>query len=59
MIKTHDQSVEMNQNLNWRYIPDHPYRILITAGTGYGKTIFLLNLIKHRRPYIDKKLFIR
>ena len=29
-------------NLNWPYIPDHPYRILI-AGSGSGKTNVLLN----------------
>ena len=27
------------------YIPDHPYRILIIAGSGSGKTNALLNLI--------------
>ena len=25
-------------NLKWRYIPDHPYRILIIGGSGSGKT---------------------
>ena len=25
-------------NKNWPYIPDHPYRILITGGSGSGKT---------------------
>ena len=29
----------------WPYIPDHPYRILITGGSGSGKTNALLNLI--------------
>ena len=24
-------------NLNWPYIPDHPYRILIIGGSGTGK----------------------
>ena len=47
MIKNYDQSVEINHNLNWPYIPDHPYRILITGGAGSGKTNVLLNLIKH------------
>ena len=36
------------------YIPDHPYRILITGGSGSGKTNVLLNLIKYERPDIDK-----
>ena len=44
----------MNHNLNWPYIPDHPYRILIIGGSGSGKTNVLLNLIKNQRPDIDK-----
>ena len=36
------------------YIPDHPCRILIIAGSGSGKTNALLNLI-NRNPDIDKK----
>ena len=36
-------------NKNWPYIPDHPYRILIT---GSGKNL-LLNLIENQ-PDIDK-----
>ena len=54
MIKNYDQSVEINHNPNWPYIPDHPYRILIIGGSGSGKTNVLLNLIKHQRPDIDK-----
>ena len=54
MIKNYDQSVEINHNLNWPYIPDHPYRILIIGGLGSGKTNVLLNLIKNQRPDIDK-----
>ena len=34
-------------------IPDHPYRILIAGGSGYGKTNALLNLTNHE-PDIDK-----
>ena len=34
-------------------IPDHPYRILIAAGSGSGKTNALLNLINNQ-PDIDK-----
>ena len=37
----------------WPYIPDHPYRILITGGSGSGKTNALLNLINNQ-PDIDK-----
>ena len=40
-------------NPNGPYIPDHPYRILITGGSGTGKTDALLNLI-HNQPGIDK-----
>ena len=29
---------------NWSQIPDHPYRILITGGSGSGKTNSLFNL---------------
>ena len=43
----------INHNPNWPYIPDHPYRILIIAGSGSGKTNALLNLI-HNQPDIDK-----
>ena len=54
MMKNHDQSVEINHNLNWSYILDHPYRILVIGGSGSGKTNVLLNVIKHQRPDIDK-----
>ena len=37
-------------NLKWPHIPDYPYRILITGGSGSGKTNALLNLINN----IDK-----
>ena len=40
-------------NLNWPYIPDHPYRILIIGGSGLGKTNALWNLIGNQ-PDIDK-----
>ena len=30
---------------NWPYISDHPHRILITRGSGSGKTNALLNVI--------------
>ena len=54
MTKYYDQSVKINHNTNWPYIPDNPYRILIIGGSGSGKTNVLLNLIKHQRPDIDK-----
>ena len=40
-------------NLNYPHIPDHPYRILIVGGSGFGKANALLNLIKDQ-PDIDK-----
>ena len=40
-------------NPKWRYIPDHPYRMLIVGGSRSGKTNALLNLIKDH-PDIDK-----
>ena len=35
-------------NLNWSQIPDHTYRILITGGSGSGKTNALYNLISQQ-----------
>ena len=43
----------IEHNKNWPYIPYHPYRILITGGSGSGKTNVLLNLIE-KQPDIDK-----
>ena len=40
-------------NLKWPYILDHPYRIVIIGGSGFGKTNALLNL-KNNEPDIDK-----
>ena len=40
-------------NKNWLHTPDKPYRILITGGSGSGKTNVLLNLIEDQ-PDIDK-----
>ena len=33
----------IEHNSKWPYIPDHPYRTLITGGSGSGKTNALLN----------------
>ena len=57
MIKNYDESVEINHNLNWSYIPNHPYRILIIGSLRSSKTNRLLNLIRHQRPDIDKIYF--
>ena len=40
-------------NLKWSYIPDHPYRILVIGGSGFGKTNALLNLTDNQLD-IDK-----
>ena len=53
-MKNYDESVKINHNPNWPYIPDHPYRVLVADGLGSGKTNVLLNLITHQRPDIDK-----
>ena len=38
---------------NWPQIPDRPHRILITGGSGSGKTNLMLNVIRYQ-PDIDK-----
>ena len=40
-------------NLNWTYIPDHPYIILIIGDSGAGKANVSLNLINNQQD-IDK-----
>ena len=54
MMKIYDQSVKINHNPNWFYIPDHPHKILIIGGSRSEEANVLLNLIKHQRPDIDK-----
>ena len=54
MINNYDQSLEINHNLSWSFIPGHSYKILITGSTGLGKTNALLNLIKQKRPDTNK-----
>ena len=53
MMKNYDESVEINHNPNWPYIPDHPYRILIIGDSGSGKTNSI-ELNKNQQPDIDK-----
>ena len=57
MMKSYDQSVEINHNLYWPYIPDHPYRILIIGASGSGKANVLLNLTKNQRSYVGNICF--
>ena len=54
MTNYEDKSVNINHDLTWSYIPDHPYKILIIGGSGSAKNHLLLNLIKNQRPDIDK-----
>ena len=56
MMKNYNQTVEINHNPNWSYIPDHPYRVIIIGDSGSGKTNVLLNLIKSQCTDIDKIL---
>ena len=55
MIKFDEYTNEniIEHNLEWPYIPDHPYRMRIIGGSGSGKTNALLNLINNQ-PDIDK-----
>ena len=46
-------------NLNWSYIPDHPYRILIIGGSGTGKTNALLNLINNQQDINKIYLYVK
>ena len=48
---TNENKTENNKN--WPYAPDHPYRISIIDGSGSGKTNAPLNLIE-TQPDIDK-----
>ena len=53
-MKNYDQSVKINHNPNWPYIPDHPYRVLIIGDSGSEKTNALSNFINHWWPDTDK-----
>ena len=55
MINVDNYVNENNKKHNdkWPYIPDHLYRILITGGSGSGKTNALINLINNQND-IDK-----
>ena len=57
MMKNYDQSVEINHNPNWPYIPDHPFRILIIGCSGSAKTNVLVNLIKINDQILIKFIY--
>ena len=42
-------------NENWPYIPDHPYRILMTGGSGSGKANTLLHLINEQKDLTNRE----
>ena len=44
MMKNYDELVEINHDLNWPYIPDHPYRIIIIDGSESGKINVFISL---------------
>ena len=50
MINNDDHANEnkTKHNLKWPHIPDNPYRILLTGGSGLGKTSELSNLINNQ-----------
>ena len=51
MINIDENKTEHNEKQP--YIPDHPYRVIIIAGSGSGKTNSLINLINEEND-IDK-----
>ena len=57
-MKSYHKSVKINHNLNWHFILDHLYRILIIGGSGSGKSNVLLNLIKNQPDIGKKKLYL-
>ena len=52
-MKSFDESIKINHNPNWPYIPNHPYRILTIGVSELGETNLLLNFIDHQ-PGIQK-----
>ena len=50
---------KIEHNINWPYIPDPSYRILITGGSGSGKTNGLLNLMNEQNDIDKIYLFAR
>ena len=50
--KKYQESVEINHNPNWHYIPGNSYKILIIGGSRSVLGNVLLNLIKPQRQDI-------
>ena len=59
MNQDHNENNE-DRNKKWSHIPDHSYIVLITGGSGSGKTNVLLNLIKEQDSdnVIDRDIFV-
>ena len=53
-MKNYEESVEINPNSYWSYIPNYCYKTLIIDGSGSGETNGLLNVIKLQQPNIEK-----
>ena len=53
-MKNYNESVKVNHNPNWSYVPEHAHWILIIGGSRSGKTNVLLNLIKHQQLDVEK-----
>ena len=58
MFNLDDITNENNEeyNVKWLYIPDHPFRMLVTGSSGSEKTNALLNLIREQDndSFMDK-----
>ena len=56
MMKNYGESVEINHNLTWPYIPHYLYRILINCGLRSGKNNVLLNVlyVENQQPDVHK-----
>ena len=55
MMKNYNQSIEINRNLNWSYISEHPYRIVNINASGEEKI-----MLKHQQTNVKKNyLFVK
>ena len=57
MMKNYDELVEINQNPNWPYIMDHPYRILIIGGSG-SQNYYVIELNETSATRYQQNLFV-
>ena len=48
-MRNYDQSVKINHNPNWSYVPNHPYRIKVIGGTGSEKLMCYCYLFIRQR----------